>query len=179
MVVLDLYEFVNPMLIEPCTPPHNPNYECDLYIKWALAQAEAMESELFLQTGFAVQIPYRDFDLGWDDWPMTYTPMYSMYHGAYGHTLETPYRDERGVDAQYAALWGALKYVAENRQGMIHDQVEIFRRGYLDLLQQPIPPELLPDFPQYEDLMIQEFPGAYHSGGFIVSDQSPPTCPTD
>jgi hypothetical protein len=179
MVVLDLHGFVNPMLIEPCTPPHNPNYEYDLYIKWALAQAEAMESELFLQTGFAVQIPYRDFDLGWDDWPMSYTPMYGMYHGAYGHTLETPYRDERGVDAQYAALWGALKYVAENRQGMIHDQVEIFRRGYLDLLQQPIPPELLPDFPQYEDLMIQEFPGAYHSGGFIVSDQSPPTCPTD
>jgi hypothetical protein len=131
MVVLDLHGFVNPMLIEPCTPPHNPNYEYDLYIKWALAQAEAMESELFLQTGFAVQIPYRDFDLGWDDWPMSYTPMYGMYHGAYGHTLETPYRDERGLDAQYAAVWVALKYVAENRQGMIHDQVEIFIQARL------------------------------------------------
>ena len=46
MIVLDLHGFVNPMLIEPCTPPHNPNYEYDLYIKWALAQAEAMEAEL-------------------------------------------------------------------------------------------------------------------------------------
>ncbi len=36
MIVLDLHGFVNPMLIEPCTPPHNPNYEYDLYIKWAL-----------------------------------------------------------------------------------------------------------------------------------------------
>ena len=45
MVTLDLHGFVGPMLIEPCTPPHNPNYEYDLYIKWALAQAEAMEAE--------------------------------------------------------------------------------------------------------------------------------------
>ena len=139
MVVLDLHGFVNPMLIEPCTPPHNPNYEYDLYIKWALAQAEAMEAELFAQTGFAAQIPYRDDDLGWDDWPPSYAPMFAMYHGAYGHTLETPYRDERGVDAQYAAVWGALKFVAANRAAMLHDQIEIFRRGYLDLPQLPVP----------------------------------------
>lgn len=161
MVVLDLHGFVNPMLIEPCTPPHNPNYEYDLYIKWALAEAEAMEAELFAQTGYTAQIPYRDFDLGWDDWPPSYTPMYAMYHGAYGHTLETSYRDERGVNNHYWAVWGALKFVTENRQEMIHDQIEIFRRGYLDLLQQPIPPELLPEFDQYLDLMIQDFPAAY------------------
>ena len=161
MVVLDLHGFVNPMLIEPCTPPHNPNYEYDLYIKWALSQAEAMEAELFAQTGFPAQIPYRDDDLGWDDWPPSYTPMFAMYHGAYGHTLETPYRDERGVDAHYAAVWGALKFVAANKNEMLHDQIEIFRRGYLDLLQQPIPPELLPTYPQYEELMIQDFPAAY------------------
>ena len=41
MVVLDLHGFVTPMLIEPCTPPHNPNYEYDLYIQWAFRQAEA------------------------------------------------------------------------------------------------------------------------------------------
>jgi hypothetical protein len=161
MVVLDLHGFVNPMLIEPCTPPHNPNYEYDLYIKWALAQAEAMEAELFAQTGFAAQIPYRDFDLGWDDWPPSYTPMFAMYHGAYGHTLETPYRDERGVDAHYAAVWGALKFVAENKNEMLHDQIEIYRRGLLDLLQQPIPPEVPRYFDQYEELLIQDFPAAY------------------
>jgi hypothetical protein len=161
MVVLDLHGFVNPMLIEPCTPPHNPNYEYDLYIKWALGAAEAMEAELFAQTGFLAQIPYRDDNLGWDDWPPIYVPMYAMYHGAYGHTLETSYRDERGVDAHYAAVWGALKFVTENRESMIHDQIEIFRRGYLDLLQQPIPPELMPEYPQYDDLLIQDFPAAY------------------
>lgn len=77
MVFLDLHGFVNPMLIEPCTPPHNPNYEYDLYIKWALAQAEAMEAELFAQTGFAAQIPFRDSEEGWDDWPPIFAPMYA------------------------------------------------------------------------------------------------------
>jgi len=176
MVLLDLHGFVNPMLIEPCTPPHNPNYEYDLYIKWALGQAEAMEAELLAQTGFAAQIPYRDDALGWDDWPPSYTPMYAMYHGAYGHTLETPYRDERGVDAQYAAVWGALNFVVENREAMIRDQIEIFRRGYLDLLQQPIPPELLPTYPQYEDLLIKDFPAGYvipTGAPFQVSQHQP------
>ncbi|MGD2048024.1 MAG: M14 family zinc carboxypeptidase [Chloroflexota bacterium] len=162
MVVLDLHGFVNPMLIEPCTPPHNPNYEYDLYIKWAYDQAKAMEAELIAQTDETEAIiPYRDWDLGWDDWPPSYVPMFAMYHGSYGHTLETPHRDERGVDAHYAAVWGALNFVAENREEMIHDQIEIFRRGFLDLLQQPIPPELLPTYPQYQDLMIQDFPAAH------------------
>ncbi len=161
MVLLDLHGFYNPMLIEPCTPPHNPNYEWDLYISWALYLAEAMEAELYDQLGFEAQIPYRDDALGWDDWAPSYTPMYAMYHGAYGHTLETAYHDERGVAADYATVWGALKYVAENKQGMLEDQIEIFLRGHLDLLQQPIPPELLPEHDQYLELMIKDFPAGY------------------
>jgi len=162
MVVLDLHGFLNPMLIEPCTPPHNPNYEYDLYIKWAYDLALAMEAEVIAQTDAnQCQIPYRDDELGWDDWPPGYTPMYAMYHGAYGHTLETPHQDERGIDAHFAAVWGALKYVAENREGMIYDQIEIFRRGFLDLPQMEIPPELLPKWDQFQELMIQEFPAAY------------------
>lgn len=38
--VLDLHGFVRPYLIEPTTPPHNPSYEYDLYIKLALPEAE-------------------------------------------------------------------------------------------------------------------------------------------
>jgi len=163
MVVLDLHGFVRPMLIEPCTPPHNPNYEYDLYLTWAFGQAEAMEAELFAQTGFSAQIPFRDDALGWDDWPPTYTPMSAMYHGAYGHTLETPYRDERGVDAHFAAQWGALKFVAENRENMVRDQIEIFKRGFLDEPQHLIPEWLLDEteWEQYNELTIQEFPAAY------------------
>jgi hypothetical protein len=151
MVLLDLHGYMNPMLIEPCTPPHNPNYEYDLFIKWALDQAEAMEAELLAQTGLPAQIPYRDTEQGWDDWAPIYTPMYAMYHGAYAHTLETSFRGEKGVSAHYAAVWGALKFVAENRKEMIWDQIEIFKRGFLDFDQMLIG----------NDLAAIDFPAAY------------------
>lgn len=169
MVFLDLHDQVRPMLIEPCSPPHNPNYEYDLYLKWALYQAYAMEAELVAHTSQTrALIPFRDWDFTvegytWDDWPAIYAPMYAMYHGAYGHTLETPFRDERGVDADYWAVWGALKFVSENRQAMVRDQIEIFRRGFLDLPQSLIPAEILAETPhaQFNDLTIKEFPAAY------------------
>jgi hypothetical protein len=163
MITLDLHGFVIPMLIEPSTPVHNPNYEYDLYLQWAFNQALAMEAELLAQTGLSAQIPYRDRPLGWDDWGAQYVLTYAMYHGSYGHTLETPSRLADGVDAHYAAVWGALKFVAENREAMIHDQVEVFRRGALDLSQMPIPDELLNEtqWDQYNELTVQEFPAAY------------------
>jgi hypothetical protein len=178
MVVLDLHGFVNPMLIEPATPPHNPNYEYDLYIKWAFREAEAMQAELLAQTGFGAQIPFRDMALGWDDWAPSYVPMYGMFHGSYGHTLETSYRDERGVDAHYAAVWGALKFVSQNRQQMVHDQIEIFRRGFLDLPQMLIPDELLAETPfdQLNTLTVKDFPAAYvipSSEPFQLSQHQP------
>jgi len=165
MVTLDLHGFVTPMLIEPTTPPHNPNYEYDLYLKWALYEAYAMRDELFIQTGLPAQIPYVEDPDGWDDWGAQYVPMYAMYHGSYGHTLETPKREwgELTVDAHYAAMWGALNFVVENREAMIHDQIEIFRRGFLDLPQMLIPQYLLDetDWEQYNELTVQEFPAAY------------------
>ncbi|MBU0704929.1 MAG: hypothetical protein KKC18_13805, partial [Chloroflexi bacterium] len=169
MVLLDLHGYYIPMLIEPCTPPHNPNYEYDIYIKWALDQAEAMEAELLLQTGLPAQIPYRDAEQGWDDWPPIFAPMYAMYHGAYGHTLETP-SGGRGVSAHYAAVWGALKFVTQNKDGMIWDQIEIFRRGFLDLDQLPISDELLAETPydQYNELTTINFPAAY-----VIPAESP------
>jgi hypothetical protein len=122
-----------------------------------------MEAELGARLGLPAQIPFRDFDLGWDDWPPTYTPMYGMYHGAYGHTLETSSRDALGVDAHYWAVWGALKFAAQNRQEMVRDQIEIFRRGFLDLPQMRIPDEILDqtDYDQWNDLIVKEFPEAY------------------
>jgi hypothetical protein len=169
MIFLDLHDDWQPMLIEPCSPPHNPNYEYDLYIQWALFQAYAMEAELVANTDETrAVIPFRDWDFAevgwsWDDWPPIYTPMYAMYHGSYGHTLETPYEDERGVDADYWAVWGALKFVAANRAAMIRDQIEIFKRGFLDLPQLPIPEWILEEteYDQYNDIIVKEFPAAY------------------
>ena len=187
MVMLDLHGYVNPMLIEPATPPHNPNYEYDLYIKWALDQAEAMEASLLdryaeLEPTFnadidenlvrGAEIPFRDTEEGWDDWPPIFTPMFAMYHGAFGATLEMPLRqngsaenlppevrEARGVlntEAQIAAVWGALQFAAENRLEMVLDQMEIFRRGFLDEPQVPIGDEY-----GEEHEFLGEFPEAY------------------
>ncbi len=164
MVFLDLHGFIAPMLIEPCTPPHNPNYEYDLYLNWALNLAYAMSDELIATTPETdVIIPYLDWPDGWDDWPPIYAAMYPMLHGAYGHTLETPSDDEAGVDAHFAVVWGALKYVVENKKAMIKDQIEVYRRGALDLPQVLIPDHLLEqtEWDQYNELTIKDFPEAY------------------
>ena len=164
MVFLDLHGFINPMLIEPCTPPHNPNYEYDLYLQWALNLAYAMEEELIATTSETEAIiPYREWDSGWDDWAPIYAAMYPMLHGAYGHTLETPSDDEAGVDAHFAVIWGALKFVVENKKEMVKDQIEVYRRGALDLPQVLIPQDLLEltEWEQYNELTIKDFPEAY------------------
>jgi len=162
MVDLDLHGFApKEMWIDPCTPPHNLNLEYDLYIKWALAQAEEMESSVYEHTGFSSMIPFRDMRNSWDDWPPVFEAQYSMYHGAYGATLETPDRGVPGVQADYWAVWGALDFVVENRMGMIHDQMEIMRRGILGLPQQPIPQEILDETKYNQYQMYVEFPEAY------------------
>ena len=68
-----------------------------------------------------------------------------------------------GVDAHYAVVWGALNYVVANKKEMVRDQIEVFRRGFLDLPQQLIPDYLLAETPwdQYNEMTIQEFPAAY------------------
>ncbi|MDQ6599559.1 M14 family zinc carboxypeptidase [Bacillus salipaludis] len=146
MVFLDTHGYVKNYapnrqgLIEPCTPPHNPNYEYDLYNKWAYKQAEAMEAQIIkeknkfssnslYQDMQGVYVPQRDDAAGWDDYPPIFTPMYAMYHGAYGHTLEAPTNDLDGVLWQYNAIMGALKFATENKQAMITDQIEMFKRG--------------------------------------------------
>ncbi|WP_202080511.1 M14 family zinc carboxypeptidase [Caldalkalibacillus salinus] len=147
MVFLDLHGYVDYSdwypgqlgLIEPCTPPHNPNYQYDLFIKWAEDQAEAMESEIVshrdayesqdYQEMTGSYIPYRDGSSGWDDYPPIFTPMYAMYHGAYGYTLEAPTNDWDGVRWTYDATMGALKFATENKQDMLVDQIEMFKRG--------------------------------------------------
>ena len=184
MVTLDLHGYVNPMLIEPTTPPHNPNYEYDLYIESALGQALAMEDgvlgsyaqlrddpefadeyEEFIAPALAseenVVIPFRDWEVGdWDDWPPIFTPMYAMYHGSYGHTLEAPLnprsselsseakaaRARVNTEAHIAATRSMLDYVVDNKLTMVTDQLEVFRRGVDGVEPVPVEPGFVPGY---------------------------------
>ncbi len=84
MVLLDLHGYITPMLIEPCTPPHNPNYEYDLYIKWALYEAKAMAAELLTKPVWIHKSRLLKTQAIGTIGQLTYTPMYAMYHGSLG-----------------------------------------------------------------------------------------------
>lgn len=135
---LDLHGYVSPMLIEPCTIPHNPSLEYDLFIKWAMPLAETMKGALEKKTGLPAQIPYQygtaadkldSVNEGWDDYGPYYTGMIAQQMGSLGYTLETPYKTQDGVDAHYWTSWSMMNYVVKNRLAIMKDQAEVFRRG--------------------------------------------------
>ncbi|MGG1630148.1 DUF2817 domain-containing protein [Rossellomorea sp. NRS-1567] len=171
-VVLDLHGYVwkKPShigLIEPCTPPHNPAYEYDLYLKWALPLAQCMESylvaekETFSSKRFksikGTYIPYRDGKGGWDDYSPYCCSMYSMLHGAIGITIESPSRSEDGITWILLALSAALTHISKHREELNNNQAAFFQRGIKNVH----PTHSTGDFPQYYVLTEKN---EHHSG---------------
>ncbi|GGS29520.1 M14 family zinc carboxypeptidase [Actinokineospora fastidiosa] len=167
LVMLDEHGYTGDTLIEPATAPHGQNYEYDLYIKHAYANALGMEAAV-KALGYAetesVTIPFRDLAPGdWDDWPPIFTPMNVMYHGAVGHTVEIPLRVNRAsytdlpvselrrrsainTDVAAATIRAAITYTDTNRDALIADQIEFFRRGRAGEAQRHIPDGYVPGF---------------------------------
>jgi len=129
--MLDLHGFMNAdnVLLEPCTIPHNPNYEYDLEIKYALPHAEAMADAMTALTKRDIDIPFKVWEDGWDDYPPIFTPQYFMYLGTIGHTLEVKFPNQQGIDTTYTACLASLKYASENKTELMKNQFEIFNRG--------------------------------------------------
>ncbi|MDX3631304.1 M14 family zinc carboxypeptidase [Streptomyces europaeiscabiei] len=187
-VMLDLHGYVNGTLIEPTTPPHGENYEYDLFLKNSYANALGMESAVN-GLGYTpgkdgvepAQIPFRDSEEGWDDWPPVFTPQYAAFHGTVAaHTVEIPLqvnnaayeslpvdelrrRSAVNVDVAGAALRATLDFVREKRALLIADQIEVFRRGAAGAAQVPVSEETVPGVPGIgpEDVYTTEFPRAY------------------
>jgi hypothetical protein len=133
---LDLHGYYNPMIIDPTTNPHDPNYEWDLSIKWALPAAESIEAAIEDNTIVEVDIPYRDWinpstgkSEGFEDYSPYYTPQFAMFYGLVGSTMETSYKTEDGVDAHYYGILEGAEYAADNRVGMLTDQLNRFLRA--------------------------------------------------
>ncbi|WP_205650605.1 M14 family zinc carboxypeptidase [Actinoplanes solisilvae] len=180
-VMLDEHGYTGTTLIEPATPPHGQNYEYDLYIKHALPNALGMEAAI-QRLGHAetqrADIPFRDYAPGdWDDWPPIFTPMYAMYHGAIGHTVEIPLAVNRGnytslpveelrrrsginTDVAEATITGALTYADSHRSSLLADQIEQFRRGWAGEPSPAIPDGFVDGFGP-EDRYSTSFPRAY------------------
>ncbi|WP_110112561.1 M14 family zinc carboxypeptidase [Bacillus sp. CGMCC 1.16541] len=127
---VDLHGFVKDFLIEPCTPPHNPNFEYDLLMDGMIEHAHAMGNAGIANTTYdSYKIPLEDYENGWDDATTAYTAMYAMFHGAMGHTVEIPDLNEESNKALVYASLGAIKYSLDNKERLYTNQLEIFKRG--------------------------------------------------
>ncbi|MDG4792513.1 M14 family metallopeptidase [Micromonospora sp. WMMD1082] len=187
LTMLDIHGYVTCTLIEPTTGPHGDNYEYDLYIRHALRHALAMEQAVLAtgeeratcanpDGGRRTDIPFRDRAQGWDDWPPIFTPMYAMYHGTIGHTVEIPLnprgdlteaeRHERtriNTAVAAAAIRGNLGYATQHRAALLANQLEWFRRGVAGEPTRPIDDPLALSLARGDNAKThpQSFPRAY------------------
>ncbi|MCA2218339.1 M14 family zinc carboxypeptidase [Jidongwangia harbinensis] len=180
-VMLDEHGYTGNTLIEPGTPPHGQNYEYDLYIRHALPNALGMEQAvqaLGRPETATVDIPFRDYAPGdWDDWPPIFTPMYAIYQGAVGHTVEIPLRvnnndyttlpvaelrrrSEINTEVAEATIEATLRYADTHRTSLLAGQIEQFRRGWAGAPSPEIPDGFVAGFGP-EDRYATEFPRAY------------------
>ncbi|MGG4480837.1 S-layer homology domain-containing protein [Paenibacillus illinoisensis] len=141
---LDMHGFDRNFLIEPTTPPHDPNLEYDLVIDSMLEQAKAMGEAGIANTKYDYyHIPYEEYEktmkdpnyvsqgtaTNWDDASPAYTAVFAMHHGALGHTLEVPENNEESMRALYYSTAGATTYVIEHKEKLFMNQLEVYKRG--------------------------------------------------
>ena len=187
-VMVDLHGYVNGTLIEPTTPPHGENYEYDLFLKNTYANALGMEAAVN-GLGYTpakdgvepAQIPFRDQEEGWDDWPPIFTPQYMPFHGAVAaHTVEFPmavnnneYDDLPVAELRRrSAINVAIAGRGDAREPRLHADPPHFAHRRPDrglpaeragAAQVPVSPETVPGVPGIgpEDVYTTDFPRAY------------------
>lgn len=144
---IEFHGFTAQFLVEPCTPPHEPNMEYDILVDNFILAAESFgnaalatlsvqhkdEFETKIQTYYT---PLRDnFDpekgwSAWDDLCTNYTPSYAMLNcGAMGLTIETPAGNEAACSLLEGGMYGILQYLSDNKNDVYRNQLEFFRRG--------------------------------------------------
>ena len=108
---------------------------------------------------------------GWDDWGPFYTPMYAQHVGLNGSTVEMCRDPDCAVPGttpaalgrlgsriiQETVVWSSLLFDLENRNELLFDEVERYRRGVAN---EPRPPCCEPPF-DVDNNWMAEFPTAY------------------
>lgn len=141
---LDLHGFMKDFLIEPCTPPHEPNFEYDLLMgapmnpatkdvdgaPGAIELARYMGDTAIANTKYdSYVIPMFNYGDGWDDGFLGYTGVFAMIHGCLGHTIEIPDQNYQSALAHEYTVIGAIDFIQQNKNALYKNQLEIFRRG--------------------------------------------------
>lgn len=130
LTLIDFHGFVREFLIEPTTPPHDPNFEYDLTSEAMMAHAHEMGRAGIANSKYeGYIIPKIDYGSGWDDAFSGYTAVYGLYHGILGYTVEIP---ETNQDSYYAGFFAGLASIAfadNNRDDLLTNRLTFYRRG--------------------------------------------------
>ena len=145
MVFTEIHGRVDAVLIEPCTPPHEPNYEYDLIAEQFIKLGEAVGIGAIANNPDhnSFSLPFRDFLRGsedsptgkewtqpWDDMTTAYGSQYPVLIGTAGITWELPVYSD--ISAEYMVPYGLMTqamFIRDNKISMLENQAKLFSRG--------------------------------------------------
>ncbi len=145
MVFTEIHGRVEAMLIEPCTPPHEPNYEYDLIAKQFIQLGEAVGMGAIANNPEhnSFEMPYRDYlrvdndspsgvawTEPWDDMTTAYGSQFPVLIGTAGITWELPVYSD--VASELVVPYGLMTQamcIQANKITMLENQAKLFSRG--------------------------------------------------
>lgn len=140
--LIELHGFVKGFQVEPCSPPHEPNFEYDLFASNAIKSGEAFGIGAIANNSEfnSYVMPLRDYLVSdesgnpywaepWDDMSTNYTPQYSMLHGTVAFTIEVPVSNQEAAKALEYGLIHHAAYVMEHKSDFYTNQLKTWDRG--------------------------------------------------
>ncbi len=141
LLLNEWHGYVQQMLIEPCTAPHDPAYDYDLLANNMQNLMYAAGEAITANTGYDNFLnPWDHYDAGdWDDGGTIYSPMFAELLGTFGYTIEFPDSNSDSMNANnvihYAMinelLHGTCDFYPGNRlNGPLKDVTGELREGH-------------------------------------------------